>query len=57
MEEIGLDAGDEPVVGIITRFVSHKGLDLVKYVFEEMVGQGFKFAVLGSGEKIYEDFF
>ena len=49
--------GDEPVIGIVTRFVSHKGLDLVKYVFEDMVRLGCKFTILGSGEKIYEDFF
>ena len=55
--DLGLQDGDEPVVGIVTRFVAHKGLDLVKYIFEEMIDKGFKFAVIGSGEKIYEDFF
>ncbi|MBR6336367.1 MAG: glycosyltransferase, partial [Ruminococcus sp.] len=44
-------------VGIVTRFVSHKGLDLIKYVFEDIIRIGYKFAILGSGEKIYEDFF
>ena len=57
LEELGMQEGDEPLVGIVTRFVSHKGLDLIKYIFEELVDKGFKFAVLGSGEKIYEDFF
>ncbi|SDA27199.1 starch synthase [Ruminococcus sp. YE71] len=57
LEEFGLAQGDEPIIGIVTRFVSHKGLDLVKYVFEDMVRLGCKFAILGSGEKIYEDFF
>ncbi len=49
--------GKEPVIGIVTRFVSHKGLDLIKYVFEDILRVGYKFAILGSGEKIYEDFF
>lgn len=49
--------GKEPVIGIVTRFVSHKGLDLIKYVFEDIIRLGYKFAILGSGEKIYEDFF
>ncbi|MBQ5312091.1 MAG: glycosyltransferase, partial [Oscillospiraceae bacterium] len=31
--------------------------DLIKYGFEEMVGMGCKFAILGSGEKMFEDFF
>ena len=55
--ELGMAAGKEPLIGIVTRFVSHKGLDLIKYVFEDMIRLGYKFAILGSGEKIYEDFF
>ena len=57
MKSLKLASGDEPLIGIITRFVSHKGIDLIKYVFEEMLSLGCKFAVLGAGEKIYEDFF
>ncbi|MBO5318253.1 MAG: glycogen synthase GlgA [Ruminococcus sp.] len=57
LNELGLDEGDEPVIGIVTRFVNHKGIDLIRCVFEEMISMGIKFAVLGSGEKIYEDFF
>ncbi|MGN0621099.1 MAG: glycogen synthase GlgA [Porcipelethomonas sp.] len=57
LEELGLQEGNEPLIGIVTRFVSHKGIDLIRYVFEDMIKAGFKFAVLGSGEKIYEDFF
>lgn len=55
--ELELDDDDNPIVGIVTRFVSHKGIDLIKYALEELVSNGFKFAVLGSGDKIYEDFF
>ena len=57
ISELGLAEGNEPIVGIVTRFVSHKGLDLIKYVFEDIIRLGYKFAILGSGEKIYEDFF
>ncbi|MGN0692702.1 MAG: glycogen synthase, partial [Oscillospiraceae bacterium] len=57
LSELNLQEGDEPVIGIVTRFVSHKGIDLIKYVFEDMLNMGVKFAVLGAGEKIYEDFF
>lgn len=56
-EELDLEQGSEPVIGIVTRFVNHKGIDLIRCVFEEMIKMGIKFAVLGSGEKIYEDFF
>ena len=57
LEQLNLQDGDEPVIGMVTRFVSHKGIDLVKYVFEDILALGYKFAILGSGEKIYEDFF
>lgn len=57
ISELGLADGEEPVIGIVTRFVNHKGIDLIRCVLEEIVHMGVKFAVLGSGEKIYEDFF
>lgn len=57
LEELGLQEGDEPIIGIVTRFVSHKGIDLIRYVFEDILNLGYKFAILGSGEKIFEDFF
>lgn len=57
LEEMGLAPGKEPVIGIVTRFVSHKGIDLIKYVFEDIIHLGYKFVILGSGEKIFEDFF
>lgn len=56
-QELGLDDSEGPVIGIVTRFVGHKGIDLIRCVFEEMVAMGVKFAVLGSGEHIYEEFF
>lgn len=55
--ELGMEDNGEPLIGIVTRFVRHKGIDLIRCVFEEIVKSGVKFAVLGSGEKIYEDFF
>lgn len=57
LSELALQEGDEPVIGIVTRFVSHKGIDLIRYVFEDILKLGYKFVILGSGEKIYEDFF
>lgn len=57
LAELGLPIDDEPVIGIVTRFVKHKGIDLIRCVFDQIVKSGMKFAVLGSGEKIYEDFF
>ena len=55
--ELNLPQDDAPLIGICTRFVAHKGIDLIRYVFEEMIHDGFRFATLGSGERVYEDFF
>ncbi|MCR5806525.1 MAG: glycogen synthase [Oscillospiraceae bacterium] len=57
LKELKLSDDGSPVIGIITRFVSHKGIDLIKYVFEEMLNLGCEFAILGAGEKMFEDFF
>lgn len=48
---------DVPVVGIVSRLVAHKGFDLVKCVFEELLGENVQFVILGSGEWEYETFF
>jgi starch synthase len=57
LSELKLPEDDAPLMGIVTRFVSHKGIDLIRSVFEDMVNDGYKFAILGSGDKMYEDFF
>ena len=54
---MGLPETDAPVIGIVTRLVKHKGLDLVKCVFEELLKADLKFVILGSGEWEFETFF
>ena len=57
-KELGLPQNpDTPLIGIVTRLVKHKGIDLVKCVFEEIVNQDVQFAILGSGEWEFETFF
>ena len=57
-KEMGLpQLADTPVIGIVSRFASHKGFDLVQHVFEDMLKQDVQFVVLGSGELEYESFF
>ncbi len=49
---------DTPLIGIVSRLVSHKGLDLVKAVMEELiVTTDVQFVILGSGDWQYENFF
>ncbi len=57
-EELGLPIkADTPVIGMVTRLVKHKGIDLVKCVFEELLQKDVQFAILGSGEWEFETFF
>ena len=58
-ESIGLTPSkDTPIVAMITRLASHKGVDLVKRVIDEALAtEDMQFVVLGTGEKDYEDFF
>ncbi len=57
-KQMGLpEKADTPVIGIVTRLVKHKGLDLVKHVFEEILQADVQFAILGSGEYEFESFF
>ena len=48
---------ETPVVAMITRLVSHKGLDLVTVVIDELLQRDVQFVLLGTGEKHYEWFF
>jgi len=51
------EAPDRFLVGIIARLVSQKGLDLVKYILDEMMGHDVSLVVLGAGDHLYENFF
>lgn len=47
-----------PVMGIVSRLVSHKGLDLVKAILDELLNTtDIQMVVLGSGDWEYENFF
>ncbi len=54
----GLEATeDTPVIGIISRFVSAKGLDLVEAVLHEILEDDVRVVVLGKGDWRYEQMF
>ena len=48
---------DIPVIGMVSRLVDQKGLDLVAHVIEEILGMELQIVVLGTGDKKYEDMF
>ncbi|MCL2634843.1 MAG: glycogen synthase [Oscillospiraceae bacterium] len=57
LEKAGLPEDDAPLLGMISRMVEHKGFDLIKAVFDDIVNMGFKVVILGSGDSEYEEFF
>ncbi len=58
-ERLGLEQNpDVPLVSMVTRMVSHKGLDLVKEDLDRLMQEtNIQFAILGSGDWEYEKFF
>ncbi len=56
--ELGLSCkAGTPLLGMVTRLVHHKGLDLVAGVFEEMMSLDLCLALLGTGDWKYESWF
>ena len=48
---------DVPIISIISRLVSHKGLDLVRGVIESLLTADVQVVILGKGEIGYENYF
>lgn len=48
---------DVPIIAIISRLVSHKGLDLVRGTIESLLSQDVQVVILGKGETAYENYF
>ena len=48
---------DTPIVAMVSRLVSHKGLDLLREVMGDIMELPAQFVVLGSGDAGYEEFF
>ena len=58
MKEMGLEPDENRMlIGMVSRLVSHKGLDLVKYIFDILMRDNVAFVLLGSGDADYENFF
>lgn len=54
---LGLPVKDVPIIAMITRLVSHKGLELVKTVAEDILHEDVQFVLLGTGDSMYEEYF
>lgn len=57
-EEIGLEQNaDIPMLAMITRLTSQKGLDLLMHISEELLEEDIQLVILGTGDEFYENAF
>lgn len=55
-EELGLEVRDDrPLMVMVTRLTRQKGMDLVMYALNRILAGGVQVAVLGTGDRDYED--
>jgi starch synthase len=55
--ELGLEDVNKPLCAIVSRFYDVKGLDLIEQALPELVQLGLQVAVIGAGDRRYEDMF
>ena len=48
---------ETPIIAMVSRLVTHKGLDLIREVMGDMMEFPVQVVLLGSGDAAYEDFF
>ncbi len=54
-KSVGLEVRDDvPLIVMITRLASQKGIDLVLHILDELLSEDIQFVVLGTGDKDYE---
>jgi len=56
-KDLGLPEIDVPMIGMTTRLVNQKGLDIISVALDEMMSKELQFVVLGTGEGRYEHLF
>lgn len=53
-QELGLKVDASiPMIGMVTRLTGQKGLDLVEYALERIIGLGVQLVILGTGDERY----
>ncbi|MFC1870262.1 glycogen synthase GlgA [Chloroflexota bacterium] len=54
----GLSGSPElPLIGMVSRFTSQKGFDLLEKAIESLISRNLRFVLLGTGDKHYQEFF
>lgn len=55
--EVGLPVKEVPVIGLISRLVNQKGLDIIEEKIDDIMSKDLQFILLGSGDPYYENLF
>ncbi len=55
-KELSLEEGDKMIIAMITRLVSHKGLNLLIESLNDIMQEDIQFIVLGTGDSYYENY-
>lgn len=55
--EVGLANNNVPLIGMVTRLVAHKGLEILKSAVNELMKLDLQLVILGTGDAQYEEFF
>lgn len=53
-KELGLAETDVPVLAMVTRLASHKGIDLLCYILRRLLERDLQLVIVGTGEAKYE---
>ncbi len=57
LAEMGLPAGNRPLLGIVSRFAAQKGFDLIAETASRLLAENVSLVVLGSGDHEFESMF
>lgn len=53
-KELGLEQTDVPILSMVTRLASHKGIDLLCYILRRLLERDLELVIVGTGEAKYE---
>lgn len=56
-QDMGLPPGPAPLLGMVSRLVDQKGIDLISGIFEQLMDLGIQLVLLGSGDDHYQKLF
>ena len=52
--ELGLEENDAPILAMVTRLASHKGIDILCYILRRLLERKLELVIVGTGEAKYE---